>query len=32
MDSYRFGTVDYIVFLGMIILSTATGIYYGYIK
>ncbi|KAH8317623.1 hypothetical protein KR074_002328, partial [Drosophila pseudoananassae] len=32
MDSFRFGTVDYIVFLGMIILSTATGIYYGYIK
>ncbi|XP_017097688.2 sodium-coupled monocarboxylate transporter 1-like [Drosophila bipectinata] len=32
MDIFRFGTVDYIVFLGMLILSTATGIYYGYIK
>ncbi|KAH8317624.1 hypothetical protein KR074_002327, partial [Drosophila pseudoananassae] len=32
MDGNKFGIVDYIVFLGMIILSTATGIYYGYIK
>ncbi|KAH8289960.1 hypothetical protein KR018_009676, partial [Drosophila ironensis] len=32
MDAYRFGTVDYIVFLGMIILSTGTGIYFGYFK
>ncbi|KAH8282590.1 hypothetical protein KR054_008606 [Drosophila jambulina] len=32
MDSYRFGSVDYIVFLGMIVLSTGTGIYFGCIK
>ncbi|EDW75843.2 uncharacterized protein Dwil_GK14981 [Drosophila willistoni] len=32
MDSYRFGTIDYIVFLGMILLSTGTGIYFGCIK
>ncbi|KAH8241059.1 hypothetical protein KR026_011284 [Drosophila bipectinata] len=32
MEGNKFGIVDYIVFLGMIILSTATGIYYGYIK
>ncbi|XP_037712398.1 sodium-coupled monocarboxylate transporter 2 isoform X2 [Drosophila subpulchrella] len=32
MESYRFGSVDYIVFLGMIVLSTGTGIYFGCIK
>ncbi|KAM8716982.1 hypothetical protein ACLKA7_003795 [Drosophila subpalustris] len=31
-ESYRFGTIDYIVFLGMIILSTGTGIYFGCLK
>ncbi|XP_051858942.1 sodium-coupled monocarboxylate transporter 2 [Drosophila albomicans] len=31
-ESYRFGSVDYIVFLGMIVLSTGTGIYFGCIK
>ncbi|KRG02560.1 sodium-coupled monocarboxylate transporter 2 isoform X1 [Drosophila mojavensis] len=31
-DNYRFGTVDYIVFLGMIVLSTGTGIYFGCYK
>ncbi|XP_030380458.1 sodium-coupled monocarboxylate transporter 2 [Scaptodrosophila lebanonensis] len=31
-DSFRFGTVDYVVFLGMIVLSTGTGIYFGCIK
>ncbi|XP_044314914.1 sodium-coupled monocarboxylate transporter 2 isoform X2 [Drosophila rhopaloa] len=29
MDSYRFGTVDYIVLVGMTILSTGTGLYFG---
>uniref|UniRef100_A0A6P4FCI3 Sodium-coupled monocarboxylate transporter 1 n=1 Tax=Drosophila rhopaloa TaxID=1041015 RepID=A0A6P4FCI3_DRORH len=32
MDSYRFGTVDYIVLVGMTILSTGTGLYFGGIK
>ncbi|KAH8237975.1 hypothetical protein KR032_009371, partial [Drosophila birchii] len=31
-ESYRFGSVDYIVFLGMVVLSTGTGIYFGCIK
>ncbi|XP_017857548.1 PREDICTED: sodium-coupled monocarboxylate transporter 2 isoform X2 [Drosophila arizonae] len=31
-DNYRFGVVDYIVFLGMIVLSTGTGIYFGCYK
>ncbi|KAH8392164.1 hypothetical protein KR215_002188, partial [Drosophila sulfurigaster] len=31
-ESYRFGSVDYIVFLAMIVLSTGTGIYFGCIK
>lgn len=31
-ETYRFGSVDYIVFLGMIVLSTGTGIYFGCIK
>lgn len=32
MENYRFGSVDYAVFLGMIVLSTSTGIYFGCIK
>ncbi|KAH8324244.1 hypothetical protein KR074_002227 [Drosophila pseudoananassae] len=32
MNSYRFGSVDYVVFLGMIVLSTSTGVYFGCIK
>nr|XP_044251077.1 sodium-coupled monocarboxylate transporter 1-like [Drosophila takahashii] len=32
MDNYRFGVVDYTVFLGMTIASIATGLYYGWIK
>lgn len=32
VKSYRFGSVDYVVFLGMIVLSTSTGIYFGCIK
>ncbi|XP_017075076.2 sodium-coupled monocarboxylate transporter 1 [Drosophila eugracilis] len=32
MDIYRFGIVDYTVFLAMTILSIATGLYYGWIK
>ncbi|EDX04189.1 GD22434 [Drosophila simulans] len=32
MEDYRFGSVDYAVFLGMIVLSTSTGIYFGCIK
>ncbi|XP_037709460.1 sodium-coupled monocarboxylate transporter 2-like [Drosophila subpulchrella] len=32
MDSYRFGTVDYIVFLGVTIISIAIGLYFGFIK
>ncbi|EDW03923.1 sodium-coupled monocarboxylate transporter 2 [Drosophila grimshawi] len=31
-ESYRFGSVDYIVFLAMIFLSTGTGIYFGCLK
>ncbi|XP_064539257.1 sodium-coupled monocarboxylate transporter 2 isoform X1 [Drosophila montana] len=31
-DNYRFGNTDYIVFLGMIVLSTGTGIYFGCFK
>ncbi|KAI8046900.1 sodium-coupled monocarboxylate transporter 2 [Drosophila gunungcola] len=32
MESYRFGTVDYIVLVGMTILSTGTGLYCGGIR
>ncbi|XP_039494407.1 sodium-coupled monocarboxylate transporter 1 [Drosophila santomea] len=32
MDNYRFRTVDYIVLLGMTLLSTGTGLYFGGIK
>jgi len=32
MDTYRFGTVDYTVFLGVTILSIAIGLYFGWIK
>nr|XP_044251029.1 sodium-coupled monocarboxylate transporter 2 [Drosophila takahashii] len=32
MDSFRFGTVDYTVFLGMTIISIAIGLYFGFIK
>ncbi|XP_016967491.1 sodium-coupled monocarboxylate transporter 1-like [Drosophila biarmipes] len=32
MDSYRFGTVDYTVFLGVTIISIAIGVYFGFIK
>ncbi|XP_043653437.1 sodium-coupled monocarboxylate transporter 1 [Drosophila teissieri] len=32
MDNYRFSTVDYIVLLGMTLLSTGTGLYFGGFK
>ncbi|ALC38209.1 CG8451 [Drosophila busckii] len=32
VDVYKFGVTDYIVFLGMILLSTGTGIYFGCLK
>ncbi|KAH8334384.1 hypothetical protein KR059_009470, partial [Drosophila kikkawai] len=32
MDSFRFGIVDYVVFLGTTILSIGIGVYYGWIK
>lgn len=32
MDNYRFGTVDYVVLVGMTLLSTGTGIYFGALK
>lgn len=32
MDNYRFGTVDYLVLVGMTLLSTGTGIYFGALK
>ncbi|XP_016973085.2 sodium-coupled monocarboxylate transporter 1 [Drosophila rhopaloa] len=32
MDNYRFGTADYIVFIGMTTISIATGLYFGWIK
>ncbi|XP_016994318.2 sodium-coupled monocarboxylate transporter 1-like isoform X2 [Drosophila takahashii] len=32
MDNYRFGVVDYTVFMGMTIISIITGLYYGWIK
>nr|AGR51652.1 FI22602p1 [Drosophila melanogaster] len=32
MDTYRFGTVDYAVFLGVTILSIAIGLYFGFIR
>ncbi|XP_016995382.2 sodium-coupled monocarboxylate transporter 1 [Drosophila takahashii] len=32
MDNYRFGTVDYIVLMGMTVLSTGTGLYFGSVR
>ncbi|KAH8352703.1 hypothetical protein KR084_005765, partial [Drosophila pseudotakahashii] len=32
MDSYRFGVVDYTVFMGMTIISIVIGLYFGWIK
>ncbi|XP_016967485.1 sodium-coupled monocarboxylate transporter 1 [Drosophila biarmipes] len=32
MDSFRFGAADYTVFLGMTIVSIATGLYFGWIR
>ncbi|XP_044250047.1 sodium-coupled monocarboxylate transporter 1-like [Drosophila takahashii] len=32
MDNYRFGTVDYIVLLGITVLSTGIGLYFGSVR